>query len=138
MFEIRSADGVDINCFVNEYDKNKFTIDYLINNINDLDKILDEIGYEEIFNVLKFFSLCDENYIVLTLSHKLMTYCHQKEDEKFLEFFSYVQNDDIGNWFKECDDIDIIKLKRCFEGDRDLIDAFPSEFLTVFEKSLSI
>ena len=126
LFEIECAEGIDINYFEEEYNKNKSKIDYLVDNIHDLDKVLDEIGYDNIFNLLIFLNLCQENYIVLSLSHKLETYCHQKEDEKFLEFFSYVQDDDLDSFFENCDDSDICKLRRCFDGDKELRNAFHS------------
>ena len=44
--------------------------------------------------------MCEVNYIVSKLMHVLITYCHQKEDEMFLELYGKFQAGEMDDWLK--------------------------------------
>ena len=55
MFEIRCGNDIDIKNFELEYNKNRELIDYLIDNINRLDDVLDIVGYDDCYNMIFVF-----------------------------------------------------------------------------------
>lgn len=139
MFEIKCGDGIDIKMFELEYSRHKELMDYLIDNTDRLDEVLDGVGYDNCYNMILFLNLCETNYIVSKLEHILITYCHQKEDEKFLDLYSKFQNGEMDDWLNDCDLTDLLMVKRCISEDKNVTLAFPEimEALADKEKSFS-
>lgn len=138
MFEIRCKKDVDIKMFEVEYNKNIGMLNYLKDNFTRLDEILDEIGYSSCFEMISFLKLCEENYMVSLLLHSLVTYCHRKEDETFLDLYSEFQNGEMESWFENCSITDLNQVKRCLLGDSVISEAFPEIVSYVFKKEKKI
>ena len=134
MFDFKCSQDMDINWFEEEYNKNKDLLNYLVDNINSLDKVFDEIGYDKCLTIIKFLDLCEENYIVLMLMQSLITYCHQKEDTKFLELYMYFQNNNMDCWLEECSLEDLRMVKRCILADKMMQEAFPQIVDSILKK----
>ena len=137
MFEIRCGNDIDIKNFELEYNKNRELIDYLIDNINRLDDVLDIVGYDDCYNMILFLNMCEVNYIVSKLMHVLITYCHQKEDEMFLELYGKFQAGEMDDWLTGCNLTDLKKVERCIKEDRNVAEAFPEIVVSITDKEKS-
>ena len=53
-----------------------------------------------------------------------MVYCHQREDEAFLDLYMANQDDTLDEFIKNADEVTLHKILRCFENDKNLLEMF--------------
>lgn len=138
MFEIKPKLDTDLEEFNEKYVNVKAMIDDLISCLDKseskLDKAIKKYDYDKAYELLDFLCLCTNNYTVVSLMIALEAYCHQLEDEAFLNFYSAVQCEDFDSWLNSSSLSDLKKLKRCFQNFDGLYEIFPKEADLIIEK----
>ena len=112
-------------------------IDYLDKSERELDQAIKQYDYDSVYELLDFLKLCKSNYTTVNLRMALEVYCHQLEDEAFLDLYVRVQDDTFEAWLDNCSLSDLKKLKRCFESFATICDIFPETVNIVLEKEKS-
>ena len=109
-------------------------IDYLDKSERELDLAIKQYNYDSVYELLDFLKLCKSNYTTVNLRMALEVYCHQLEDEAFLDLYVRVQDDTFNDWLNNCSLSDLKKLKRSFQDFDNAYDIFPEVTSLVLEK----
>lgn len=127
MLEINPKKNIDIVYFNEKLVEFETLIDEFLEVLNDgsaLDKKLKSLDYQIALDLLNFFELCEKNYALNILSNAIMIYCHQREDEAFLDLYMANQDDTLDEFIKNADEVTLHKILRCFENDKNLLEMF--------------
>lgn len=138
MFEIEPNLDINLEEFNKKYINVKEMLDDLINYIDKgeskLSQAIKQYGYESAYELLDFLKLCKKNYTVIILTRALEVYCHQLEDEAFLDLYSRVQDETFDSWLEDSSLTELRKLKKSFQDFNDVYEIFPDVVSLVLEK----